>query len=161
MSMYYAAYFGHGLRLNNEEFDQFLNAYGAANNLDIRKTLNEETPLREYTFQWSNQDYTFDITPIYTDDCDGMRLLPIVKPDGSANQPVTIEYDLRAEDSYLIFADRSIEGPHAFNANTLEYKGYRSYSELKQEMIDKLQNYVPDNFDWDSHIGLFSYAAYA
>lgn len=38
---------------------------------------------------------------------------------------------------------------------------YHSYEEIREEFQLKLKAYLPKDFDWDSHIGVFSYASYA
>nr|WP_317439871.1 hypothetical protein [uncultured Enterocloster sp.] len=45
--------------------------------------------------------------------------------------------------------------------DTFNEKPYASYEALRQEFKDKLERYLPDDFDWDAHIGRFRYAAYA
>lgn len=57
---------------------------------------------------------------------------------------------------YVIFADKDMDGFDTFNE-----KPYASYEALRQEFKDKLERYLPDDFDWDAHIGRFRYAAYA
>lgn len=35
------------------------------------------------------------------------------------------------------------------------------YEELRQEFQDRLSAYLPETFDWNNHIGTFSYAGFA
>lgn len=63
---------------------------------------------------------------------------------------------LRDETSYMFYSDRMLDSVDVF-----ERRPYNSYQEFKQEFQDKLALYLPDNFDWDAHIGTFSYACYA
>lgn len=69
------------------------------------------------------------------------RLIPVDGPDGGA---------------YVFFADMSMSGPMAF-----ERKPYASYSEFIREFMDKLGAYLPQDFDWNSHLGNVAYACYA
>ncbi|MBQ6857620.1 MAG: hypothetical protein IJO13_11025 [Lachnospiraceae bacterium] len=63
---------------------------------------------------------------------------------------------MRDKNLYVVFSDKDMMSVESF-----EKKRYDSYEELVQEFKDKLQNYLPDDFEWDIHIGNFSYAAYA
>ena len=43
----------------------------------------------------------------------------------------------------------------------LRADGYKSTEEIVKEFNEKLAAYIPDDFDWESHIGFFQYAAFA
>lgn len=56
-----------------------------------------------------------------------------------------------------VFAEHQPDSPIAYKP------GYhhQTYDELEMEFKRKLDKYLLDTFDWETHIGLFSYAAYA
>ena len=58
-------------------------------------------------------------------------------------------------ESYMFFSDRVLDSPLA-----VERRPYNSYGEFKQEFKDKMAAYLPDDFNWDAHIGRFSYACF-
>ena len=84
-----------------------------------------------------------------------MTFTPYRNNDGSVNQ---IPVDLRETTSYILFADKQMDSPLAIDNPT---ERYVNYGELKEEFQRKLAEYVPADFSWESHIGLFEYAAYA
>ncbi len=63
---------------------------------------------------------------------------------------------LRHETSYMFYSDYTLDSVEVF-----EKRPYHSYQEFRQEFQDKMAAYLPDDFDWDAHIGTFSYAHYA
>lgn len=107
------------------------------------------------------------VTCISPDDCDGMRFQPYYTngkanvycsdKDGFNTNPDYVDFiGLRGEISYMFFSDCSLDSVKAF-----ERRPYGSYEEFKQEFKDKMAEYLPDDFDWDAHIGRFNYACYA
>lgn len=114
-------------------------------------------PIREYPFICSSAanmkefyDFAqfFEIIDILTDETDGAFLVPIMNPQNAE--------ELRDENVYVIFADKEMSNLEAFSK-----RPYSSYSALVKEFKGKLRCYLPRDFDWDGHIGNFSYAAYA
>lgn len=168
MSSYWAAYYGVALVLKEKEFCDFLEKYAEKHNLE-REDLDEKIEddgVREYPFVKSANSEVFEITDILTDSCDGMYLIPFYNK-GKKNtyftdqekKEVNKDYcalSLRDKNLYAVFSDKDMMSVESF-----EKKRYDSYEELVQEFKDKLQNYLPDDFEWDIHIGNFSYAAYA
>lgn len=179
MSDYYAGYHGSGLKLNEEEYIAFRKKY-----LEVmryyRKNITEKDDFAETfddtasecgyirsaaayryiskkEFQESDPFDHFYITKILTDDCDGMQFDPYFH-NGRPNLPTSdyVAYDLRGQNSYVAFSDFNLDDVQAFFGMP-----YKSYEEFVQEFKDKFQKYLPDDFDWDAHIGRFSYAAYA
>lgn len=164
MSAYWAAYYGVALVLDEREYIDFSNRFGeifpdSLENGDILEEGNTTT------FQ-NSAGMTVDITKIPTDNCDGMYLIPFVQEDGNPNifiagkeskTPLrTVKgKNMRNGDCYAVFADKDMIGPGAF------IDTYHSYSEIKKEFQEKLKEFLPENFDWDRHIGVFSYACYA
>lgn len=57
---------------------------------------------------------------------------------------------------YVCGADMRIDGMDCFDR-----KAYGSYEEFVDEFKDKLAAHLPEGFDWESHIGIYLYAAYA
>ena len=107
----------------------------------------------------------FGIVRIPDDDIyDGMRFMPyrvngkfnvpyvIVDEEKSKNPEFVDWIDLRSETSYMVFCDRDLDGPMSFVK-----KPYDSYEDFVDEFRRK---YLPEDFDWDAHIGRFNYSAY-
>ena len=166
MSQYWGAYHGVALVLTEPEFETFLDNYEKSYS-NIKDTI-EETSLQECLFHnGKNPEKTFDITPVSTDDCSGMILFPFINKNGNVNERIfdekntliqdIIYHDLRAENCYAIFSDKDFTSGRVFNP---KYR-YNSYDELLEEFQNKLKAYLPADFDWNSHIGDFSYACFA
>ena len=110
----------------------------------------------------------FGIVRIPDDDIyDGMRFMPY-RVNGKSNVPYVIvgeersknpEFvdwiDLRSETSYMVFCDRDLDGPMSFVR-----RPYDSYEDFVDEFRRKMGQYLPEDFDWDAHIGRFNYSAY-
>ena len=58
--------------------------------------------------------------------------------------------------SYIIYTDKSTRPQDLLGAD-----GYKSTEEIVKEFKEKLAAYVPDGFDWESHIGFFQCATFA
>lgn len=110
----------------------------------------------------------FGIVRIPDDDIyDGMRFMPyrvngkfnvpyvIVGEEKSKNPEFVDWIDLRSETSYMVFCDRDLDGPMSFVK-----KPYDSYEDFVDEFRRKMGQYLPEDFDWDAHIGRFNYSAY-
>lgn len=182
MSSYWAANYGTGLVLNNKEFNAFVETY-------LEKTNQPDTDIEEFiegivydseplirsvhleNYDRNNSKHTFDVVQVSTDNCDGTYMTPyFVEKDGQLvkNKQGTIEngefkinreyvaHSLRFEDVYIVFSDRSLFSPDVFTE-----KAYASYDALVQEFKDKLSAYLPEDFDWNGHIGQVDYASYA
>lgn len=108
------------------------------------------------------------MTDVLTDSCEGMSLIPIHYPDGVTN---TYELDedgrlvrsihvenLHGKDCYAFFADHEVTSGPYFDRKE---ERYETYEDLLREFQGKLKTYLPEDFDWDAHIGDFSYACFA
>lgn len=167
MSGYWAGYYGAGLVLTQNEMDDFIEKYRTRIGMseeDFKNKLLNELPIEEIPWVRSDEDPNqadprlFDITNINTDNCEGMFFIPFMynkKPNTRYHQDkvYTKRYD---ENLYVIFSDKSLDSASCFTE-----KPYPSYDAFVQEFKNKLNIYVPDNFDWDAHIGNISYACYA
>ena len=109
----------------------------------------------------------FGIVRIQNDDIyDGMRFMPyrvngkfnvpyITAGEEKSENPEFVNWiDLRSETSYMVFSDRDLDGPMSFVR-----KPYDSYEDLVDEFRLKMGQYLPEDFDWDAHIGRFTYSA--
>ncbi len=110
----------------------------------------------------------FGIVRIPADDIyDGMRFMPY-RASGKFNVPYITAgkeknknpefvdwIDLRSETSYMVFCDRDLDGPMSFVKQP-----YDSYEDFADEFRRKMGQYLPEDFDWDAHIGRFNYSAY-
>lgn len=63
-----------------------------------------------------------------------------------------VSRDYTSENCYVCFADRNMLSTDLFA------KPYHSYTELLIENQEKFGEFFPDTFDWDSHIGNFSFS---
>ena len=109
----------------------------------------------------------FGIVRIQNDDIyDGMRFMPyrvngkfnvpyIIAGEEKSENPEFVNWiDLRSETSYMVFSDRDLDGPMSFVR-----KPYDSYEDFVGEFRSKMGQYLPEDFDWDAHIGRFNYSA--
>lgn len=116
----------------------------------------------------SESEKRFGIVRIPADDIyDGMRFMPyrvngkfnvpyvIVGEEKSENPEFVNWIDLRSETSYMVFCDRDLDGPMSFVR-----RPYDSYEDFVDEFRRKMGQYLPEDFDWDAHIGRFNYSAY-
>lgn len=164
MSMYYAGYFGTALKLNTEEFTSFLERYreiaaeDEAINFEYKDFDEDSLDLSDIGFIWGADlclpvRREFKVARISPDQCDGMMFSPYSSSEGQ-----TFLYedpdDLRGEDSFLIFSEGQPLKPYG-------KPYYKSYLDLVREFKDKAEAYLPKDFDWEKHIGLFRYAAFA
>lgn len=169
MSSYWCGYYGTALVLKADEYEAFLNRYAKENNINPEE-LNDELDtygVREYQFKKSSrknesleEENVFSIIDILEDDCDGMRLFPFFV-NGKENTEENFGYDivmheLQHYNLYVVFSDKNFHSPNVFKK-----PAYTSYNALLNEFKDKMKTYLPNDFDWDQHIGSFSYAAYA
>lgn len=110
----------------------------------------------------------FGIVKIQNDDIyDGMRFMPycvngkfnvpyITAGEEKSKNPEFVDWiDLRSETSYMVFCDRDLDGPMSFVR-----RPYDSYEDFVDEFRRKMRQYLPEDFDWDAHIGRFNYSAY-
>lgn len=178
MSSYYAAYHGSALVLNEYEFDMFIENYKqlvvSKLNGELVDDFNgmisgEGYQIREYLFIRSkdldkdpndilvngSQEMIFEILDISPDNCDGMLLCPYLY-DGKLHWDADNYRGYRGKSIYVIFSDYQLDSPHTF----LQMP-YNSYNDFVNEFKDKLNAYLPNDFDWDKHIGSFSYCCYA
>lgn len=79
----------------------------------------------------------------------------IVDEEKSKNPEFVDWIDLRSETSYMVFCDRDLDGPMSFVK-----KPYDSYEDFVDEFRRKMGQYLPEDFDWDAHIGRINYSAY-
>lgn len=164
MSSFWAAYYGDALVLTEKEFDDFCEKYAQVNKLEKEDMF--EDSIRGYNFKKGNDpEETFTIVDILSDYADGKYFVPFFT-EGIPNEAVYDEDDKlikravvsswREHDCYAIFAEHNRYSGRAFLMPP-----YSSYKEFVQEFKDKLEKYLPEDFDWDGHLGCFSYAAYA
>lgn len=192
MSSYYAAYYGSGLRLNEDEFNGFIEKYlevtGQSkkeivekawddseldDDLNIESEFNDMVESDEISFLRSSdlhvtdqEKYYFLVVCVSPDNCDRMRFQPYYangkinvynyEKEWNENTDYVAPALIRDERSYLFYSDHTLDSPEVFVR-----RPYHSYEEFKQEFQNKMAAYLPDDFDWDAHIGRFDYACYA
>ncbi len=171
MSSYWAGYSGTGLMLNENEFLNFLEKYKEKNpsqaeyvddclvnyGLDEIKFIKsvdagEVIPNLEETDSDKYDDKIICVTDLTDDNIDGLMFWPFYHSNGQMNEDFSM--DIRS--CYMIWSDKSFTSPRVF-----ERPAYNSYEEFVQEFKDKVSAYLPENFDWDVHLGCISYACYA
>ena len=72
--------------------------------------------------------------------------------------PIKDGEEFQTVDSELVFvpADKS-----CFLEDVLQDKSYRTKNEIVSEFKDKLERYLPEDFDWEANIGDIEYASIA
>lgn len=161
MSMYWAAYHGQGLVLTEDEFEIFLASYKEKGHdkasLEALKEIEEEDgclPVDEVEFR-SPSGTKFSLFKADDSSVEGFRLIPY-RVSGKPNDDWDENENIPQNNVYVLPADKSIEGMRCF-----EEKAYDSYEEFVSEFKNKLEAFLPEDFDWDAHIGIYSYACYA
>ena len=162
------ACFGTALVLNDEEFTRFVNSYVEIHpDSRLESAFNGEgDDLIEECPLYGGGEREFYVEPARVENCSGMQLIPFLQRDGKWNVTTydkeknptrtTITKRLGDEDFYAFYTEKDMIGPSSFMV-----KSYHSYEEIREEFQLKLKAYLPEDFDWDSHIGIFSYATYA
>lgn len=89
--------------------------------------------------------------PYYTNNKPNLYFVD--KEEKTQNPDYISQVSLRHETSYVFYSDHKLDSVDVF-----ESRPYNSYQEFRQEFQDKMAAYLPDDFDWDAHIGTFSYA---
>lgn len=162
MSSYWAGYSGVGLVLREPEYVRFLKEYSKKHSLSetFFDEYCKEQSINEHGFVRTNGEKNFFVTEISTDCCEGMYFKPFIyngEPNTYDKRGLNIiDYRWSDENCYVFFSDKNMEGYNAF----IE-KPYASYDAFVQEFKDKLSGYLPDDFEWDEHLGNFAYACYA
>lgn len=84
-------------------------------------------------------------------------LLETYRKDGVTDRDTACGKFVDVKDgSYIIYTDKSTRPQ-----DLLGDEGYKSTEEIVKEFKEKLAAYVPDGFDWESHIGFFQCATFA
>lgn len=170
MSSYWAGYSGIGMILNESEMIQFLHQYNTYHNTNLCiDDIPFDEPLKAYQTVPNKQAATinpedaekhasiFSITHLSHEDCEGITFVPYRKPNGAINVPIKhAEFQLMLHDTYIIFSTYRPSGPLS-----IEFTPYQGYQDIRTEFQNKCQAYVPNDFDWNAHIGEIWYAAYA
>lgn len=159
MSMYWAGYYGQGLVLTESEFSGFLANYKAkCTNEEILRNLeyleNGDIDVWDVSFVTST-GIKFGVSFEGNDNTSGFRLIPY-RIDGKPNTKWHKNEDIPSSDVYIIYSDKAIDGMECFDK-----KAYESYEEFLNEFKNKMDSCLPEDFDWDAHIGIYSYACFA
>ena len=164
MSQYWAGYRNAGMVLEEKEFNAFLEKYKEVHSDDqdvqsqIEALDNGNTPIDEIKFftsdaVYDDTDATFRIEKIGEDTCEGPYFVPF-RMNGQTN--VACQGERKFGTLYFIPAAYDLCAPTVF-----EKQPYSSYDSFLREMDGKADCYLPNNFDWDAHIGVLSYACFA
>ena len=159
MSSYWAAYHGQGLVLTRNEFDRFLENYKSEGICE--KSLSEIREFEEGDIDLEEVDFlslsgeVFNLFCASDNHTDGFYFVPY-RIQGKPNERWKNNEDIPMNVVYVLASDREIAGMRCF-----EEKAYDSYESFADEFKRKMAHYLPDDFDWDAHIGIYSYACYA
>lgn len=91
-----------------------------------------------------------------TDEYSGGIFYPIDTSDHEEFNGKKIPYHDVEDDSEILYTKFS-----TLPMDLLENKHYTSMNDIVNEFKDSVGAYLPDNFDWEKHIGYFMCAAYA
>lgn len=159
MGMHWEGYHGEGLVLTEEEFGKFL--------MDYKRRCEDKDSVRQVEKMEDGDIGVNEVVFISPsgmkfkmfcadDSCvEGFRLTPY-RIRGKANDNWITNDTIPSYNVYVISSDKVIEGMHCF-----EEKAYESYEAFVDEFKDKLETYLPEDFDWDAHIGIYRYACLA
>lgn len=157
---YWTGYNGQGLCLTEDEYEVFLDAYvkaqkAAGNHKALREVekLEEDECLSDVWFV-SPSGEKFSLFCADDDCTEGFRLIPY-RMNGRPNKKWDTCPQTLSDNMYVLGCDRPIEGIDCF-----EEKAYKSYEEFVDEFKRKMESYLPKDFDWDAHIGMYNYACY-
>lgn len=172
MSSYWAGYAGAALVLTNQEFKDMMEQYKARHTDDADTFEDEYETLSDYDrveLRWAlyPEDTVKRFHPVLVSEesnCSGATLVPyyangqknLSKFDNNGrlvHEQTCILYD---EPVWAFFSERPLDGVHTFDATP-----YHGYDAFVAEFKCKLVEYLPNDFDWDAHLGRFSYACYA
>ena len=159
MSSFWAATHGIALLLSYEEMERIIETYCKKypdSELAEKKQKDYFYLDVEDVFILPERKLSFFVTDVNPDYADGMYFIPFKCPDGSFNiHDKCISYAWREPGVYAIFSEHAMDSAEAFIKNP-----YPTYDDLVQEFKNKLLGLVPDDFNWDAHIGRFSYATF-
>lgn len=188
MSSYWAGYSGTGLVLDSSELEDMLETYRDKNpaEADIIDDMIDEGDFNEIKFikgihageempglqDDKNHDYDGKTASLYElsdDNASGVTFWPFYRPNGTMNLNEKLadgtwneaDYSHPAwsdknNTCYICFSEKDMNSPKAF-----EETPYATYDAFVQEFKDKWAAYLPEDFDWNAHLGYLSYACYA
>ena len=185
MSSWWAGYYGSGLALKPDEYEKFIEKYIAVNKdghtQDVICSMEEDCTLSDINFLKGKyigtipermvtivdgdddddvlkENRHFGLVHI-DEDCDGLFFVPFMShghlnlewndPDWKNQMP--------RSDVYVLWSEKALDGPGYFQKE----RAYNSYEDFRQEFMDALAAYLPEDFDWDGRLGSYSYACYA
>lgn len=185
MSSWWAGYYGSGLALKPDEYKKFIKKYMEVNKdghtQDVIRNMEEDCALSDINFLKGKyigtipermvtivdgdndndvlkENRHFSLVHI-DEDCDGLFFVPFMShgrlnlewndPDGKNQMP--------RSDVYVLWSEKALDGPGYFQKE----RAYDSYEDFRQEFMDALAAYLPEDFDWDGRLGSYSYACYA
>lgn len=187
MSSYWAGYSGIGMVLTVPEFNELLEVYKQKNPEEI-EAVNEaaencdfaDTGLIMSKFAGEKMPGLHDgeakkyegkimyIMEMCDDYIDGVTFWPFYKADGSKNIPWKNSDGMWEEPEghhpiwesdetmcYVLYANKALDSVNAFDE-----KPYASYEAFVQEFKDKVEAYLPEDFNWNAHLGNVNYAAF-
>lgn len=175
MSQFWTGYHGTGLMLSRHEYIEMLKKYvkkatKRGNDLEmINIYINEGEDyicMDEYDFIRSDKNGKFYVYEYDSFTYSGFYFSPFFV-DGKENVSVSgageeyrefvdEEIDIEDEPVYFILADKNL-----CSASVFRERPYDSYEAFKEEFVNKVGAYLPEDFDWDAHLGNFRVAAYA
>lgn len=181
MSSHWSATSGTGLVLSLPEFTAMIEKYktlnpGEAENVtaalknggvpELRLVASKNAGTAPAGFQSDARDaaeaMSVRVDEVSDDFAEGGAIWPFYRPDGSpnvrggGNDAIFTDPSDGKDVFYVSWSDRSM-----YDALAFDKKPYASYEQFKQEFKDKFKKYLPEDFDWDAHLGVVAYAVYA
>ncbi len=186
MSSYWAGYSGTGLVLSSSEFDAMLAKYKEKNPdqakavdeavengevnctafirsiyagksiPDLQETEDDGYAKKVMYFNELTDDIVegFTIWPFYRQE--DMMNVSRKRPDGTWEEAQYHNPMWNESSCYVCWSDKDMTSPKVF-----EERPYPSYAAFVDEFLDKMRVYLPEDFDWNAHLGRITYACFA
>lgn len=156
MSSYWAGYSGIGMYINESEFEKFMTQYLMKNEEDF-KNIKENL---HFVYDENAETYIIEkenILKLSDDSAGGFVFYPYFIEQKPNTEYLDTGLSLYKQNAYIFIADFDNNSVGAL----LENRKYNSYTEIVDEFKRKYAEYLPNDFDWNKHIGQYSCACYA
>ena len=178
--MYYAACYGDGCILDQNEFEALMQNYQKTHNIpdeeqeDLMDCVSCESAnlIRSQYADTDTDgtklpfDHTFEISSITDDSASGVFFTPFIRSNSDELNITKVEngkivesqecQGIDTETVYFIYSDKS-----RVSAKTFIENPYPSFEDFVNEFKNKIEKYLPEDFDLKHHLGHISYALFA
>lgn len=158
-----------GCIIKGDDMNYFVKKYTELNPIDFEREIEEldltseedRKAAEEYVWEWLDTNEAFKYSRDANKEDGEVFYARIIRDDPYYpwlyHLPIADALEYRQEDPDLIF----VNADKCCCAKTvLRGDFYKSKDELVQEFKDKLEKYVPENFDWTANIGDLDYAIF-